>query len=201
MTVAELLEKLGRAYGLFNANALETWAPVFRARLGRFEGDALRDAFTDTLSTFKPKSVAPFPVPLDFEQHLPERQRDHDRKPPLDLEGHQRRKVELMTGWLVAQGLRASKDIQPLMWALTDVANRKAGVAAWNPACRTLLLTRDELMVALKCALSQERRRQFGPMPKSNEVWWSQIITVATAWGVVVDEAQWNNRKMLEAAE
>ncbi len=100
MTVDELLAKLAMAFPAFNAGAVEAWAPVFRARFGHREGPKLADAYEQTLGEFSvKKNKSLFPVPIDFEAHMPSLRNIRDAKDaPIGAwleERHQRARQRL----------------------------------------------------------------------------------------------------------
>ena len=67
MTVRELLLKLQAGFGVFTPTTLEAWAAAYWDRLHAYEGQALRQAYIDTLASFQPTSTKAWPMPADFE--------------------------------------------------------------------------------------------------------------------------------------
>ena len=99
MTVDELLGKLNAAFPAFNARALEAWGGAFREALGKYEGPALKAAYTAVLGSFTPKaSKALHPMVADFLPHLPS---SHPKLPGsgpvLDFRDHGDHARSLMT--------------------------------------------------------------------------------------------------------
>lgn len=192
MTVDEILRALQGAFPAFNAKAMETWAPVFRARFNRHEGPALRDAHIAALGAFKPSGRTPFPIPHDYEPHLPAnvvKLPKNTKK--LDFLGHHRRAQDIFADWRARQGLKASKGVAEVMRALEDVARPLAGIEAWKDEPGRLILDRAKLTIAKKIAVSIQRRIEHGPPSKDAEVWWQQTAAVQERWGVELQRSDW----------
>lgn len=197
MTVNELLAKLAAAFPAFNAQAAEAWAPVYRARLAKHEGPTLTSAYAETLGRFTVKSSkALFPVPADFEAHLPTGKVDlgKDSGPKLDLEGRKRRADALFADWQAGQCRRADKGNPLLRRSLEHIARHVADVMGWKENPEPLVLTRDQLKAACQAALSQERRNRFGQPPKDKHRWWQQISSVAVEWGIECTPEWWDKK-------
>ncbi len=186
MTVTELLLKLGSAFTLFRASG-EVWAPVFRARLERHEGQTLQRAFLDTLAAFHPGARQPFPLPADFEQHLPSRTLRLPRGADtmkLDFKARADRAQGLMAEWHREQGERAARGVPEIATALSDIAWPLARRAAWSAHPPPLRLTRGQVRLAHQRALSQQRCREQGSPPRDGEAWWAQIDAIARRWSL-----------------
>lgn len=166
MTVTELLAKLAAAFPSFNARATEAWASVFRARLGKHEGPALAKAYADTLGAFSvAKAKSLFPVPADFESHLPSnRVRLPADVPKLDMASHRVRKDALLTNWWRTQGskieeARGSMVAGASRWAVAEIADADA----WKPTSGAILLTAAQIDLCEDRVVSSERVSAFGP--------------------------------------
>lgn len=166
MTITELLDKLGAAFPAFNARALEAWASVFRARLGRHEGAALAQAYADTLGAFSvAKSKSLFPVPADFEPHLPTaRLQMGGESPTLDLKSHHVRKEALITNWWRTQGSRIEEARGSMVagacrWEVGALAHD----SAWKPVSGAIILTAAQIDLCEARVVSSERLAAFGP--------------------------------------
>lgn len=193
MTVDELLDKLARAFPAFNARALETWAPVYRAALEKHEGPALRDAFMDVLSSFQGgKNKTLFPTVADFAARLPDgRLKLPSNGPALDIRGHSSRANSLMSVWRAGQGLRGSKGVREVLLALEFIARPIAENSAWSENPEPIVLTMKQLKLAQHRAISQQRRAEHGPPGKDPEIWWEQISGIAKRWGIETTREEW----------
>lgn len=196
MTVSQLLEFLSAAFPAFNASAAGAWAPVFRARLVRHEGPNLAKAYADVLGSFTVKgSKSLFPVPADFEAHLPNLKRDMGKDEagkPIDLAGRKRRADSLFANWRAGQGTRASKGNPALMRALEDMARPLADILGWNENPEPLVLTRDQLKIVAQRAISFERMQRYGQPPRDPAKWWEQIQSVAAGWDIHITPEWWD---------
>lgn len=195
MTVDQLLAKLAAACPAFNAKATEAWAPVFRARLGKHEGQTLAHAYIEVMGTFTVKaSKSLFPTPADFETHLPSSKLNlpKDTGPTLDFDARKRRADVLFSIWRAGQAIRAGKDNPAIVRALEVVARPIADVAGWSDNPEPLILTRDQIRVAYQRAISMERRNRYGRMPYNRFAWWEQIKAVAGEWGIELTPEQWD---------
>lgn len=165
MTITELLDNLGAAFPAFNARALEAWASVYRARLGKHEGPRLAQAYVDTLSAFSvAKTKSLFPVPADFEPHLPMQSLKLAHGTKLDLVGHRQRKTALFVQWWQMQGgrireARGTRIAQACAWEVSRMAHD----AAWKAGAAAILLTVDQINICEGREVSSERMATFGP--------------------------------------
>jgi len=193
MTVDELLDKISRAFPAFNARALETWAPVYRATLGRHEGPALRDAFMEVLSSFQTaKSKALYPMVADFTARLPSTSlKLPGGGPSLDIKGHSSRLHSLMSIWRAGQGLRGSKGVPEVLRALEFIAHPIAEAQAWSDNPEPIVLTVKQLKLAQQRAISQQRRVEYGPPGKDPDQWWEQVAGIAHRWGIATTRDEW----------
>lgn len=196
MTVAELLKRIIDAYPGATAESMATFKPVFFARLRSHEGEALADAANEVLGTFKPTTRQPFPIPLDFEKHLPNgRLNLAAGGKSLDLKAHRERKVRILAAWRAGQGARAANGIPEVMRALEFVADGIADLMAWDEQPGELLLKRGEVRTAQHRAISQHRRVLHGVPPDSVDVWWGQISAIAAHWGIETKSEDWMARE------
>jgi hypothetical protein len=187
MTVSELLKRMLAAYPSFDSKAGETWAPVFRARLAKHEGDALAGAMTEVLGGFNPTTRKPFPIPADFEAHLP------SGKLNLPEEGHSirgelkdraERKRRNFNAWIQGQGAKIKAARSPAVYNACVLA--AATLASHGDR---VILTAEQIKTCEDRALSASRVAMFGPLPRTNEEWTHQIEQVRASWGVPAERA------------
>lgn len=196
MTVIEMLAAILKAYPGANPDALSAFRPVFMARFGKREGGHLQAAFEATLAEFKPKYGQPFPVPADFERHLPSTSLNLGKDkggPPLDLDGRKRRADSLYANWQQGQCKRADKGNPLLRRSLENIARQVADVMGWKENPEPLVLTHAQLKTACQSALSIERRQRYGQPPKDKHVWWEQLSSIAAEWGVQITPDWWDD--------
>lgn len=191
MTISELLKRIAAAYPGFDTKAAETWAPVFRARLDKHAGEALQDACVAVLAGFKPTTRQPFPIPFDFEAHLPGKLDLPSSGPSLDVKGHGERKRHLMAEWRSAQGERGAGGVPEVLRALEHIAGPIADAQAWTRSEAPLRLTKTQLRLAQHRAISQRRRVEYGPPGRDPEAWWEQIAGIAARWGIRTTREEW----------
>lgn len=193
MTVAELLERIAAAYSGATAEAMKTFKPVFYARLRKHEGDALETAANEVLGTFKPKFDQKFPIPADFEAHLPSGKLNlpKDAGPTLDVKGHGEKTRRIMAEWRGAQGARGAGGVTEVLRSLEFIAEPLAGMKAWRDDPEPLRLTKAQLKLAQSRAISQQRVKLHGPPGKDPDVWWEQIDAIARGWGVATTRDEW----------
>lgn len=192
MIVSDLLKRMLAAYPGFDAKAGETWAPVFRARLSRHEGNALETAAIEVLGSFKPTTRQPFPIPADFEAHLPSGKLDLPAETPkLDFAARDQKLAQIMGDWRNRQGLKSSKGVAEVMRALEEMAKPLATTMAWKPGDHRLILDADQLRIAKQRAVSYRRLIEFGQIPKSADAWWDQIDTIQRRWGIELTRSDW----------
>ena len=191
MTVHELLQAILKAYMGASADALATYKPVFYARFKKREGDALQRAFEATLADFKPTARQPFPIPADFERHMPAVLDMQDAGPKLDIAGHAERRRTLLWNWKALQGDKASRGRKEIMRALEAIAEPIADVRAWSPTPERIVLTKEQVAKAQQSGLSMRRRELHGP-PKDIHMWWSQLEEIAAEWGLEISPEWWS---------
>lgn len=201
MTVAELLAKISAAFPAFNARAVEALAPVFRAQLERHEGPALRDAWLSVAGNFVPGKSGLFPLPKHFEPFLPA---SHPKiigdGPKLDFSAHGERVRGLMREWRQEQGNRAAGGNAAVMRVLEHMALQLANVWGWSENPRPLRLTRAQVRVVQQRAISQERVRIHGPLPRDGAVWWAQIEGICAEWNIPAVYEEWAAKKTRQEA-
>lgn len=134
MTVDDLLVSLHKAFALFDDAAEDSWGPVFRRQLRPHEGKALGEAYIKTLAGFKANGKQVYPIPIDFESHLPKKSQTYKGKGcKLDFEGHARRKLELVERWAKKERWKIERDRGPLVaQRCQDEVMRRAQIIAWR---------------------------------------------------------------------
>jgi len=176
VTVADLLARLAAAFPAFNARAVEAWAPVFRARFGHREGAALAEAYAETLGAFSvAKSKSLFPLPADFELHLPNRKPirgDAAAVARLLAERHARAS-RLFAAWHAAQGLKI-KAARPQAVFAACVLEAMERCRGASDATERILLGPDDIALCESRAISAARVHRFGRLPATNQEWQSQ---------------------------
>lgn len=182
MTVSDLLARIIAAYPGATQEAMKTFKPVFYARLQRHEGEKLEAAALEVLGSFRPKYGQPFPIPADFEAHLPSGKLDMGRGGGQSirqwLADRAQNSPVTYAGWVDGQGakIKANRPAQ-VYAACQHEAFAMAGKG------RPIVLSAEQIKLCEERALSQERARMFGPPPKSEETWMVQIAQVREAWG------------------
>lgn len=180
MTVTELLSRIIAAYPGATSEAMKTFVPIFHARLRIHEGPQLDDAATAVLGSFKPKYGQPFPIPGDFEAHLPSGKINlpSDESPIRQaMKDQAERKERNFNEWHRGQGAKI-KDNRP-----APVYNACVLLAAeMSKRNGRLPLSAEQIKSCEDRALSQARAAMFGPLPRTNETWTDQIEAVRVAW-------------------
>ncbi len=196
MTVAELLDKILAAYPGATVDAIATFKPVFYARFQHREGDRLAAAAAEVFANFRATGRQPFPIPADFEQHMPStRINIPGDSAGLDFKAHGERVRALMADWRRGQGHRGANGVIEVLRALEFIAEPLANLKAWEENPSPIVLTTKQLRLAQQRAISMQRRIAYGAMPRTNEVWWEQIQAVAAQWGVPVKYEDWGTIK------
>lgn len=165
MTVTELLARIIGAYPGATTDAMKAFGPVFHARLRRHEGDPLAEAATEVLGSFKPTTRQPFPVPVDFEKHLPDARLHlpETSGPAIDLAGHHTRKQQLVADWQQRQGDGIAAKRGKLVAASCRYAvSLRADLEAWKPEPIRIKLTAEEIQLAEDRVVSSERIAAHG---------------------------------------
>ena len=135
MTVDDLIMAMRKAFGLFDDAAEESWGPVFRRQLRQHEGKALNAAWLATMAAFKPSGRQVFPIPIDFETHLPKSPRKFDPKMgrKLDFDGHKARALELVDRWAKRERPKIEESHGPIVaQRCLDEVRRIAEGRAWH---------------------------------------------------------------------
>src|SRR5690242_12936772 len=98
MTVAELLQLIIARFQGATPESLKAVKSSYYKRLEKHEGDLLADAWDAVVGEFKANYHNPFPLPADFEKHLPTGKLDLGPAsgPRVDLAGHHDRKQRLI---------------------------------------------------------------------------------------------------------
>lgn len=192
MTVTELLAAIQAAYPGATAEALRTFVPVFHKRFRAREGDGLQAAADEVFATFNATSRKPFPIPGDFEPHMPSLHRPQesgDVGPPIRaaLEARAARVDRLYQAWFAEQGLKikAARHMDvygACVLEVLDLARRA------NDQTRRIILTVEQIAMCEMRALSCARVHRFMPA-KTNEEWSAQIEQIRAEWAQPKQEA------------
>lgn len=182
MTVSELLARIIAAYPGATQDAMKTFKPVFYARLQRHEGDKLEEAATAVLAAFRPKFGQPFPIPADFEAHLPSGRLDlgGNSGPPIRqlLADRDARRKRIHEEWMNGQGAKIKANRPHSVYS---ACNLMALDLAAHRRDR-LVLSAEQITLCEEQALSRTRVEMFGPPPKSEEAWRAQCAQVRETW-------------------
>lgn len=164
MTVTELLARIMAAYPGATSDALKTFVPVFHARLRKHEGDALEAAAIEVLGAFRSKFDQKFPIPADFEAHLPSgKLRLPSEGPAVDFAGHRKRKRQLVAAWEAGQGLKIRAARGPFVWTHCWLeAGRLAALAAWRDTNQPVILSAEQIQICEDQAVSTARMQVHG---------------------------------------
>lgn len=203
MTVDELLTRIIGLPGV-TPEAMKTYAPVFRSRFEKREGEHLRVAFEETLATFKPTAKQPFPIPADIEAHMPSlRTPEQNGGKPIRpmLEKRALRAKILIDDWMAGQGakIRQSRP-EPLYAACLLEAMDQAKAKALDERISGIVLDQAKVNECFQRAISAERVRRHGRIPHDAQRWWSQIVPIAAEWGLTITPGWWS-KKTAEALD
>ena len=185
MTVDELLKRILAAYPGASPEAMATYKAVFYARFKHREGDHLQAAADEVLATFRPKYDQKFPIPADFEGHMPKLHLvaagEGGGAIRAELEARDHRARRLFNEWHMRQGTKL-KDARPhpVYAACLLMALELCGSVSNDDA--RVILTAEQIKLCEERALSQARLRLYGPLPASNEAWDAQIEQVRQGW-------------------
>jgi len=187
MTVSELLARIVAAYPGATPDAMKTFSPVFHARLGKHDGNLLADAATEVLGSFKPTTRQPFPVPADFEKHLPDGRLNLPATsgPAIDLASHRERNQQLVRDWQQRQGdgivaKRGNLVAASCRYAVSLMAEREA----WKDQPARIKLTAEDIQLAEDRVVSSERIAAHGAGSLRSEdptMWQAQTDAVREA--------------------
>lgn len=185
MTVSELLARIIGAYPGATQDAMKTFKPVFYARLQRHEGDKLEEAATAVLAAFRPKFGQPFPIPADFEAHLPSGRLDlgkgsSDAGPPIrqwlaDRDARRKRNFE---DWANGQGAKIKANRPHAVYAACVLMASELAAKRRDK----LVLSAEQITLCEEQALSRARVEMFGPPPRTEEAWTAQCAQVREVW-------------------
>jgi len=165
MTVAELLARIIALYPGASAEAVGALRPVFQARFQHREGAALESAASEVFASFKATARQPFPIPVDFEQHLtaivpPTKE---SGGPKIDFAAHRERKHRLIAEWWERQGngikgARGPKIAAACSFKARDVAEQRA----WGTDPQPVILSAQDIQVCEQHVVSSERMATYG---------------------------------------
>lgn len=182
MTVTELLNRLVALYPGATGDAMKAIKGAYHARLQRHEGDKLATAADEVFATFKPKFGQPFPIPVDFEAHLPSGRLDLGKEGGRPIRQwiaeRQERRKRVLADWDAGQGAKIKAN-RP--HAVYSACNLMAIELAPNCGDR-LVLTAEQITLCEEQALSRARVEMFGPPPKTEEAMQAQREQVRQAW-------------------
>lgn len=112
-------------------------------------------------------------------------------KPHADI---RRDAAAIMANWRQTQGHRAAAGSVEVLRALEAIAGPLAWIQAFAeeiPDPRRFFLTKDQLTIGRQRAVSQERTKRHGPLPRDPETWWAQISEIQAAWSIDLPRAAW----------
>lgn len=115
--------------------------------------------------------------------------------PPLDWNGHNARKSKMLDEWRQEQAPRAGADVPQVRSALEHIAREAACYEAWQDNPSPLRLTRGEVRLAQRRAISSMRLALYGPVTGLDaETWWAQITNCALTLGIEVRREDWQQQ-------
>lgn len=181
MTVTELISCIMNAYPGATPDALKSFTPVFYARLRKHEGPALEEAATEVLGSFKPRFDQKFPIPIDFEQHLPSGKLNLPSSgPAIDFKAHKRRKVDLISEWEAGQGAKILKHRGAYVWTHCWLEVKAiAQMRAWTADPEAIILTLEQIDRCEHQVISTARMATFGARRSTLEEWQDQMANCA----------------------
>lgn len=165
MTVTELLTAIQAAYPGASPEALKAFVPVYHARLRTHEGQRLADAATAVLGTFSATTRKPFPIPADFEAHLPSGKLHlpGGDGPAIDFAGHKRRQAEIIAAWQAGQGAKIREARGVYVWTHCWLeAKRLAREAAWPEQPSRVVLSAEQIQRCEDQVVSTARMTAHG---------------------------------------
>ena len=182
MTVTELLERIIAMYPGANPEAIRGFKPVFLGRLAHREA-RLEEAANEVFATFQASAKKPFPIPADFEAHMPSlsnvKSEGHSIRQELD-DRHQRA-ASLFSDWHARQGLkiRGARPFSVYAACLLEVQDRCRRASPETPRIQ---LTPEEIEDCEQRAVTSERAHRAGPIPKNADVWQAQCDEIRNDW-------------------
>lgn len=186
MTVTDLLARIMAAYPGATTEALRTFVPVFHKRLGHREGDKLQDAADEVFAVFRPKFGAPFPIPADFEKHLPSivtaAKATGAEGPPIRewLEARAGRASKLYGDWVSAQGRKIKEARHMSVYGACALEVMELCRRA-NERTQRVILSADQIAMCEQRALTSERAHRYQPC-KTEEEWLHQLSEIRADW-------------------
>lgn len=180
MTVAELLARIIALYPGASAEALGALRPVFQARFQHREGKPLESAANEVFASFKATARQPFPIPVDFEQHLSDIvPKDKSGGPKIDFAAFRERKEALMRDWEERQGrgitgARGEKIAASCRSTARDIAHMRA----WSAEPVGIVLTAEQIQKCEDHVVSCERMGTYGAhcvRTENAEAWETQM--------------------------
>lgn len=185
MTVTELLAAIQAAYPGATSEALRTFVPVFHKRLAHREGDKLQEAADEVFAVFRPKFGAPFPIPADFEKHLPSiaasKPTGSDGPPIREwLEARTNRSSALYADWVATQGRKIKEARHMSVYGACALAVMRMCRKA-NERTRHVVLTAEQIGICEMRALTSERAHRYQPC-KTEEEWHYQLAEIRAGW-------------------
>ena len=164
MTVAELIDRIITVYPGATAEALAVFRPVFQARFQHREGKALEAAAAEVFASFRATARNPFPIPVDFEQHLADIvPKAVSGGPKIDFDAHRERKHRLLAEWWDRQGNGIKGARGPkIASACSFKAREIAEMRAWGTDPQPVVLTAKEIQICEDHVVSSERMATYG---------------------------------------
>lgn len=96
-------------------------------------------------------------------------------------------RVQLMAAWCPS-----ANAVPEVRRALAPIARQAAHDAAWRDDAKPIVLSAQQVRLAERRAISQQRRTEHGPPERlSGEAWWAQISAIATRWKVATSIDEW----------
>lgn len=181
MTVTELIDRIVGAYPGATLEAMKSFKPVFYARFKHREGPHLEEAALEVLSNFRPKASQPFPIPADFEAHMPSLRSIKTDEAPIGkwLEERHQRAKRLYEAWHGSQGMKI-KAARPQ--AVYGARSSEAYAMAKTTKADHVRLSPEDIALCEQRAVSSARVHRFGPLPASNEIWDAQCAEIRAGW-------------------
>jgi hypothetical protein len=165
MTVTELLDYMQAVYQGCTPEAIKATKSSYYAMLRKHEGEPLQKAWDEVFASFKATRDNRFPIVKDFLAHLVTAGLFSSSGPKLDLEGHRRRKRELIDAWAVSQGATIKSGCGEHVYSqcLHEVRIR-ADHLAWKPEGPDVFIHLGEAVVTRcqQAVISQFRLSAHG---------------------------------------
>lgn len=191
MTVDELIDKIVVICPGADPAAIKAMKPVYHAHLDRFDGAPLQAAFEEVMGSFRATVREPFPKPHEFKtvaMARPEAHQTGAEGPPIrrDIEDRRNRAHINIQNWIEGQGAKVKATRHDNVYrACLDMARDECARPSWR------YLTAEQIKLCERRAISQERVRRFGPIPKKADAWWTQIQSIAADWNITLEWADW----------